>query len=66
METARAAVPGENRFYGAISFGAALGFNAYIAAFLEDQANRLYNDLDSESQGIALSVTEALASESAH
>ena len=63
---ARAAVPEGLRSYGVITCGAALGYKAYIAAFLEDQTNRLCNDLDSKSPGSIPSLTEALASESAH
>jgi len=61
---ARNAVPETHRSYGVTTCGAALGDKAYIAAFLNQQAQRLSNDIDSLSPGIILKVIEDLAGES--
>ena len=61
----RSAVPEEHRSYGVTTCGAALGDKAYIAAFLDLQARRLSNDIDSMSSGVILQVIDDLARESA-
>ena len=63
---ARADVPNECRAYGVITCGAALGDAPYIAAFLEDAANHLCNDIDAAEPGVIASVVDNLADESAH
>ena len=63
---ARNSVPEEHRSYGVTTCGAALGDKAFVAAFLDAQADRLCNDIDSTSPGVILKVTNDLAEESAH
>jgi len=60
----RSAVPEEHRSYGVTTCGAALGDKAYVAAFLDLQARRLTNDIDSMSPGVIPQVTDDLARES--
>ena len=65
-EAARADVPNECRAHGVITCGAALGDAPFIAAFLEDAANHLCNDIDAAEPGVIASVVDHLSDESAH
>ena len=65
-EAARADVPNECRAHGVITCGAALGDAPFIAAFLEDAANHLCNDIDAAEPGVIASVVDHLSNESAH
>ena len=65
-EAARADVPNEYRAHGVITCGAALGDAPFIAAFLEDAANHLCNDIDAAEPGVIASVVDHLSDESAH
>ena len=63
VKAARIRIPDNYRSFGVITCGAALGDKEYVAAFLDAQAERLCNDLDSETTGVIPKVTEALADE---
>ena len=59
-------MPDECRAHGVITCGAALGDAPFIAAFLEDAANHLCNDIDAAAPGVIASVVDHLTDESAH
>ena len=58
-------MPNECRAYGVISCGTALGDAPFIAAFLEDSAYHLCNDIGATEPGVIASVVDHLSDESA-
>ena len=65
-KAARSAVPEDKKAYGAISFRAAIGDDAFISGFLDNAQRSLCGDPATGAPGIIVKTPNALAQDSAH